>query len=311
MRARHDSKPGFTLIEMLVAIMIIGILIALILPAVQSARESARRLKCATNLKQIGIALAAYETAAGAYPPLNGYSPHVMLLPWLDQKPLYDCANFDLVVIDHADGNDTLRGTWLSVFVCPSDSTSANSGEINFTNYATNAGVHFHPDGKNGIFGVKSVKTAQISDGLSNTAAFSEFKTGRSTTGETRRDRIRFLLMPVSLKQREMLDEFVRSCLVADVGSTDFEPSMRGWNWTYGAVNRTHYYHLVPPNQNMCSVSYLVQEGTWPAGAFHPGVVHSLFADGHVKAVKETVDMAVWRAIGSRNGGESFSEADY
>jgi len=67
----------------------------------------------------------------------------------------------------------------------------------------------------------------------------------------------------------------------------------------------------VPPNQNMCSVSYFVQEGTWPAGAFHPGVVHSLFADGHVKAVKESVDMAVWRAIGSRNGGESFSESDY
>lgn len=230
MRSKRNSKPGFTLIEMLVAITIIGVLIALILPAVQSARESARRLKCSSNLKQVGIALAAYEHAAGAYPRMNGYSPHVMLLPWLDQKPLYDSANFDLVVIDHVDGNDTLRGTWLSVFVCPSDSNAADPGEINFTNYAVNAGVHFHPDGKNGLFGVKSVKTAEVSDGLSNTAAFTEFRSGGAMVGESRRDRIRFLLMPVSLRQREMLDEFVRSCLTADLGKTQFELLQRGWN---------------------------------------------------------------------------------
>ncbi|MBI1322545.1 DUF1559 domain-containing protein [bacterium] len=311
MRASHHSKPGFTLIEMLVAITIIGILIALILPAVQSARESARRLKCSTNLKQIGIALAAYETAAGAYPLRVWYSPHVMILPWLDQKTLYDGINFDLSVISHSDGNDTLRATFLEVFVCPSDPNAAKHGELAFTNYGGNAGVHFHPDGTNGLFGTTGVKAAEIRDGLSNTSAFSEFKTGSSMNGETRSDRIRFTLLPVSLRERQSLDEFVRSCLAADVGKAPFEPYNRGWNWTHSEVSRTLTYHLVPPNRYLCTVGNFVQEGTWPAGSFHPGVVHSLFADGHVRAVKETVDMAVWRAIGSRNGGESFSDSDY
>jgi len=311
MHMKRNSQTGFTLIELLVALTIIGILIALILPAVQSARESSRRLNCASNLKQIGIALAAYEHAAGAYPLRVWYSPHVMLLPWLDQKPLYNSINFDLSVIRHADGNDTLRASFLEVFVCPSDSNAAKHGQMAFTNYGGNAGVHFHPDGSNGLFGATGVKAAEISDGLSNSAAFTEFKTGSSMNGESRRDRIRFTLMPVRLRERQSLDEFVDSCLEADVGKTPFEPFNRGWNWTHSEVSRTLTYHLVPPNRNLCTVGNFVQEGTWPAGSFHPGVVHSLFADGHVRAVKETVDMAVWRAIGSRNGGESFSEGDY
>jgi prepilin-type processing-associated H-X9-DG protein len=163
----------------------------------------------------------------------------------------------------------------------------------------------------NGLFGAKGVKAAEVSDGLSNTSAFTEFRTGSSRVGESRKDRIRFTLLPVSLRDRDSLDEFVRSCFVAEVGKTAFEPFSRGWNWTHSDVSRTLYYHLVPPNQSLCTVGNLVQEGSWPAGAFHQGLVYSLFADGHVRAVKDSVDMAVWRALGSRNGGENLSESDY
>ena len=92
---------GFTLIELLVVIAIIGLLIALLLPAVQSAREAARRLQCATNLKQIGLALHAYHNAVGTRPwgqgPFgwNDWGAITMLLPHFEQGPLYDGINFE------------------------------------------------------------------------------------------------------------------------------------------------------------------------------------------------------------------------
>src|SRR5881227_1395282 len=105
----RNRRRGFTLIELLVVIAIIGVLIALLLPAVQAAREAARRIQCTNNLKQLGIGLHNYENAHGALPPSmvmagsgttvawsNGWSAHGRLLPYLEQYAAYGALNFTL-----------------------------------------------------------------------------------------------------------------------------------------------------------------------------------------------------------------------
>lgn len=125
---------GFTLVELLVVITIIGMLIALLLPAVQAARESARQMQCSNNLKQIGLALHSYHTALGKFPPayISAFDPNnvnvdygpgwgwtAMLLPYLEQQNLYNQIHFDKDIKDAT--NATPRATSLSGFLCPSD----------------------------------------------------------------------------------------------------------------------------------------------------------------------------------------------
>src|SRR3954447_8918121 len=145
-RRRGGSYPGraggFTLIELLVAIAIIGVLVSLLLPAVQSARGAARRVQCVNNLKQIGLALANYESSIGSYPPayvgdprasgtafgvsypdgnmntLPGFAWGTLILPYLEQSPVYASFNVDLPC--WAPANSTGARTKLSVFICPS-----------------------------------------------------------------------------------------------------------------------------------------------------------------------------------------------
>jgi prepilin-type N-terminal cleavage/methylation domain-containing protein/prepilin-type processing-associated H-X9-DG protein len=221
---------GFTLIELLVVIAIIAVLIALLLPAVQAAREAARRAQCTNNLKQLGLALQNYFTAAGSVPPSirttnasggtisgNGvwqsWSPHSMLLPYLEQQPLYNTLNFSLA----PEGNITSAGyyggeaqwtgvtTRIQAFLCPSSDLPAaqdifGKGGINDNQYAGNnyfacAGSGLDPDAEgdaadnNGLMfwldaGVRPVTLAGITDGTSNTIAFGEWKMGDFNTSK-------------------------------------------------------------------------------------------------------------------------------
>ncbi len=127
----HDQgRRGLTLVELLVVVAIVGLLIAFLLPAVQAAREAARRANCAINLKQIALATANYADVWGTLPAgvqftfnYSTASQHVAILPFLEQVPLFNAVNFDWVIWSAA--NTTVMGAKLDVFLCPSDSMAS------------------------------------------------------------------------------------------------------------------------------------------------------------------------------------------
>ena len=155
------ANRGFTLIELLVVISIIAVLISLLLPAVQSAREAARRIQCTNNLKQLALALHNYISATGALPPgidntmtylgqappgslstWTSWSPQALLLPYVEQGPLYNAANFSwncCYVSAQADAtNSTVYNTRIAAFLCPSD---ALAGQQNINSYYGSIGT--------------------------------------------------------------------------------------------------------------------------------------------------------------------------
>lgn len=355
---------AFTLIELLVVIAILGILVALLLPAVQQAREAARRVSCKNNLKQLGLALHNYADAAGTFPPgrivyvspgddhtasANGnattgngdcFSAFAQMLPQIDQSVIFNQINFSR-------GPDTAANTNLSIlqpslFLCPSDTGNKalmqGPGFVGVTNYVMNTGTTFpvspnNPGGKpvTGIFFENSrARFADISDGTSQTVCLSEqvlselndptgigITNGSGTwTGVTPSTGFSLTTGNNNKNNGPELINYPGDC----VGGGNKLQLTRGNRLLYGAPGHTMYNHIRRPNDQQIDcrggLPHSVRNFYWwsrlshnvAAHSRHVGGIHSLFCDGHVQFISNTVNLAVWQGLGSRFGGELLGE---
>ena len=308
------SRRGFTLIEALVAIGIVSILLALLLPAVQMARESARGLQCRANLRQIGIAMHGYHAIHEMFPPSRleigpGYtadtiSAWAFLLPQLEQQPLFSQVNFEVLPYDSAERpllvNRTARDARLAVFLCPSDG-SPDRG----MNYRLNRGIHDPERCGVPFCGPFSgswdlPRQSRMRDGLSRTAFVSERIAGTFLPGLE--DATRDIRSPVSPIPFEVLVNdavFIPFCLTTE--HAEWEHTA-GRYWFYSGFHHTLYNHNGRPNDDRPSCGY--NYGLHPPRSYHPGMVNVLFGDGHVEAITESVAPDAWQALGTHNLGD-------
>ena len=341
---RHRTGPrGFTLIELLVVIAIIGVLIALLLPAVQAAREAARRIQCVNNLKQLGLGLHNYEGVSGALPPpltmsgkgstitwSNGWSVHGRLLPFLEQGPAFNSVNFTLRY--SVPDNATVASLTVSLFLCPSEVNPSprvsGTSRYGVNNYGWNRGDWYVWGGFAGTpnrapFDVnQSRRFAEFADGLSNTVVAAELKayqpnlgncgTGLANIGNP------YSVPGPTADPRAVAPEYDAGCTVSTTGHTE---------WVDGGVHETGFTTAWTPNrritrrggdpgQDLDLIGTKEGKGgpTFAAvtsRSYHPGGVNALFADGSVRFLKSTIGGDVWRGLGSIAGGEIASADAY
>lgn len=339
-------RSGFTLIELLVVIAIIAVLVALLLPAVQQAREAARRSQCKNNLKQIGLAIANYESSFTCYPFGKGasytylqapvyarWSQHALLLPYMDQAPLYNAINFSLPpdtpgmagVINFmppysspGNANTFACQSMVPIFLCPSD-VSVTSAWPGQNNYVGNQGTwlcdrsNFPPQPSDisptelspGVFYFLSkVRPADVTDGLSNTAFFSEKMRGNGNPDPTTD-------LFVMTNQTSLLATY-QTCLATNPLTATPLTSKWGASWVMGENCCTQYNHVAGPNSVSCAG--IPFPGTMTnmamvvsASSRHIGGVHVMMGDGSVNFASNSINLAVWRALGTRNGAEAVS----
>src|SRR5262245_39047896 len=334
-------RVGFTLVELLVVIAIIGVLVALLLPAVQSAREASRRIKCANHLKQIGLALQNYENTfrilpmgtmnvAGGQPGVaNNSSPHPMMLPYLElgnAATLFD-FNGD---INQTTSNLQARQQKVAVFRCPSQPPAPafvlppsqcpdGCGQTNYVqslgNNANYAGVGGIADGP---FGRRyGARFAEFTDGLSNTAFFSEIILGlAASSGSTiivpagsRDDYAVATDLPAATWDGSPTGDVI-AVPACDNRATPAWP-YRGKQYYRGVVVTTYYSHTLTPNakfRDCIRGSGQVDRGHLAARSFHPAGVNVVLGDGSVKFANNNVAEVVWRAVGSKGAGDTVSD---
>lgn len=316
---------AFTLVELLVVIAIIGVLVALLLPAVQAAREAARRAQCSNNLKQIGLALHNYEISHGKYPPgrlgcdfgadtsdsplcntthvgaRSGTSLFVYILPFAEGESAYDALGLDVnggIWFWNASGRDwswTARPETLAVvesrrplYHCPSDSAE-DQWPMSDSGFPIEPGVGSYA----GMMGTNGPPSVGNSVKYTNTGMF---------------------MYAVTVQQREVTDGTSQTIFVGEVYGGDRNDQGQFSLWSYGSrvasSLRTSVNAINTPFGSGIPISTgnKVAEGTF--GSLHPGGAQFAFGDGHVTLISENIDWDTYQNLATKAGGEVIEDGE-
>jgi prepilin-type N-terminal cleavage/methylation domain-containing protein/prepilin-type processing-associated H-X9-DG protein len=292
--ALPDRRRAFTLVELLVVIAIIGILVALLLPAIQAAREAARRTCCLNNVTQLGLAVHNYEFNFEALPPgvtdtkgpirNEPQGQHVswlvQILPYMEESSL--ARRFDIAAGAYAGQNSQVRATSVAVLICPSYAGEAKNkeGTIAYTTYAGCYNDTEEPIDVNNrglLFLNSAVRFDEITDGSSKTLLLSEK-----------------LPRPDDLGWVSGTRATLRNTTQVQGPNPRFAPPPQSMDmFGDGEMGGE------PEPQDVAES--LIVGGF---GSYHPGMVNAAFADGSSRGIAETIDLSVWRLMGNRADGE-------
>jgi prepilin-type N-terminal cleavage/methylation domain-containing protein/prepilin-type processing-associated H-X9-DG protein len=332
---QRSRRFGFTLVELLVVIAIIGVLVALLLPAVQSAREASRRISCSNNIKQLGLALTNYHDTFLSYPcgsmqdsPTFGPSALFFLLPYIEQNSIasmYDTGQTSGAGVSSAN-NELAAAIRPKVFICPSEANKRPDTVLGWSNYHSNYGSHvINPSGKRfdgpfcpcfdagGATKRRAVRMAEVTDGTSNTSAIGEVCNGPPTANRIDKRTDCFEKtgsVPTdhpSLRSLLMGTNWQTAVTAGQPGWGQPIWRWRGYPWREGSIWRTGYNHLLPPNAACWRVNADWWQLATPPTSFHTNGVNLVFCDGSVRFANDNVDGNAFDALGSRDGGEATS----
>jgi prepilin-type processing-associated H-X9-DG protein len=307
-----------------------------------AARESARRMACRNNLKQVGIAVQSYGALHDYAPPILPdsppqdaffpLSPLARMLVELDQQPLHDSINFVPIPTLGAglQANQTAMMTTLSLFLCPAD---AADGPVGYgrVSYRFNTGpgpTYFATDGYQiyqgqgtGPFTAPAIhRLSSFTDGLSQTAGVSERIQGDWMRGTfTLGDYTLSTTLPVWNNTAPMtIAQGVAICAEAPPDAP--VESRSGESWFLSGYHFTNYNHCITPNSKVRDCSFFpfvegihdrtLHQGVFTARSHHDGGVNLLFMDGSARFIADGISLSVWRAIATRNGGEVLSSIE-
>jgi prepilin-type N-terminal cleavage/methylation domain-containing protein len=332
--AKHDARRAYTLIEILVAVSIVGLLAALTIAGVQAARESVRRAQCANNLRQIGFAMHSYLSHSNVFPSamMGGdhtglaqgkpgryfpYSSFSRILPELGQQTVAGAIDFGSPPGSPA--NATAASIVLEVLLCPSDAAPSKR-RMGPANYRVNMGSGVRvlasemAAGEAGPFeALKWCSPADLTDGLSVTALVSEKSRGDGNAArwDGRRD---FWYADFVNNPPYPTSAVVERCSAVPSGIPPHN-SDGGSNWLFDDYANTYYNHSVGPNSAVPDCSTFPPpvpgtqawggSGVFAARSWHGTGVNVLTADGAGHWVSSSVAIPVWRALGTRAGGET------
>ena len=336
----RQRRPGFTLIELLVVIAIIGILVALLLPAVQSAREAARKTQCKNNLRQIGLALHNYSDAHSVFPPTfcagpgdgGEWSLPARILPFVEAGNIYSRIDFS------KDYNQTstefpfgVKAMRVAILICPSDPndrqrTNASGLPTYYPLcYGANLGSWkiFDPvtgQGGDGAFGPNSrTRSGDFQDGMSNTLCFSEVNAFTPYARNSSSPLAGNVPPPASLTE---LCGYI-------AGATEFQADSGHTEWADGRSHHVGFTTTFGPNtRTICTngsnglqnLDFSSQREDNPEGtrnatfasvtsrSHHVGIVQSLLMDGSVRTISENINLSTWRGLGTRSGQEVIGD---